>query len=100
MEWTSTKKVLRLLSLHYGYVLHNQIENSVPYQQIYIDKSQNKIDDSISDERTAEIEAKARILINIALSMGGNDRKKVIENMFCSEPFSKYPALKEKLQEE
>lgn len=76
-----------------------EIENSVPYQQIYIDKSQNKIDDTISDERTAEIEAKARILINLALSMGGNDRKQIIENLFCSEPFSKYPELKEKLQE-
>lgn len=76
-----------------------EIENSVPYQQIYIDKSQNKIDDVISDERTAEIEAKARILINMALNMGANSRTQIIENMFCSEPFSKYPTLKTKLQE-
>lgn len=77
-----------------------EIENSVPYQQIYIDKSQNKIDDSISEERTAEIEAKARMLISMALNMGRNDKKQIIENMFVSEPFSKYPKLRDKLLED
>ena len=77
-----------------------EIENAVPYQQIYIDKSQNKIDDTISDERTAEIESKARMLISMAVSMGNPDKKSIIENMFTSEPFNKYPGLKEKLLEE
>ena len=77
-----------------------EIENSVPYQQIYIDKSQNKIDDTISDERIAEIESKARILITMAESMGGGAHAEIIEKMFLSEPFNKYPSLKEKLLEE
>ncbi len=77
-----------------------EIENSVPYQQIYIDKSQNKIDDTISDERIAEIESKARILITMAESMGGGTRAEIIDKMFLSEPFNKYPSLKQKLQEE
>ena len=77
-----------------------EIENAVPYQQIYIDKSQNKIDDTISDERTAEIESKARMLISMAVSMGNPDKKSIIENMFKSEPFNKYPGLKEILLEE
>lgn len=83
----------------WGYVemVLEEIENSVPYQQIYIDKSQNKIDDSISDERMAELEAKANVYISLAQSMGATDKKQIIEAMFISEPFSKYPALKEKL---
>ena len=71
-----------------------EIEDSVPYQQIYIDKSQNRIDDYIDDERVADIEAKARVLIKMALDMGGNSREQVIENLFQAEPFNKYPLLK------
>ncbi len=77
-----------------------EIENSLPYQQIYIDKSQNKIDDEISPERLAEIEAKAQMLIAITLSMENESRKQVVERLFCSEPFSKYPQLKQTLMEE
>ncbi len=77
-----------------------EIENTLPYQQIYIDKSQNKIDDTIDEERIAEIEAKARMLVNMALSMGGNSKSVVINNLFNSEPFNNYPLLKDKLMEE
>ena len=76
-----------------------EIENAVPYQQIYIDKSQSRIDDYIDDERIVEIEAKARILIKMAMDMGNNSREQVIENLFRSEPFNKYLSLKEKLLE-
>lgn len=77
-----------------------EIENSLPYQQIYIDKSQNKIDDTIDEERIAEIEAKARMLVNMALGMGGNSKSAIISNMFKSEPFNNYPQLKDTLMEE
>ena len=76
-----------------------EIENSVPYQQIYIDKSQNRIDDGADEERSAEIEAKARILIKLAIGMGGCNRTQIVENLFRSEPFNQYPSLKEKLLE-
>ena len=76
-----------------------EIENSLPYQQIYIDKSQNRIDDTISDERIADIESKARILIALAESMGGSSREEIVTKMFLSEPFNKYPGLKDKLLE-
>ena len=77
-----------------------EIENSLPYQQIYIDKSQNKIDDKVDDERKAEIEAKARMLIRMALDIGSESKSAVINNLFNSEPFNNYPALKIKLLEE
>ena len=77
-----------------------EIENSLPYQQIYIDKSQNKIDDTVDDERIAEIEAKARMLIAMAMAMGDNSKDTIIDNLFKSEPFNNYPQLKEKLMED
>lgn len=77
-----------------------EIENSLPYQQIYIDKSQNKIDDKVDEERKAEIEAKARMLMSLAIDMGNGDKLSVIENLFNSEPFNNYPELKTKLLEE
>lgn len=77
-----------------------EIEKSLPYQQIYIDKSQNKIDDIVDDERVAEIEEKARILISMALDMSDNSKETIIDNIFKSEPFNNYLQLKEKLMEE
>lgn len=77
-----------------------EIESNLPYQQIYIDKSQNKIDDMIDEERIAEIEAKARILIEMALGMGNNSRENIVDALFVSEPFNNFPQLKEKLLEE
>ncbi len=76
-----------------------EIENSVPYQQIYIDKSQNQVADAVEDERAADVEAKARMLINIAKSLGSNDADGIIEELFKSEPFINYPALKLILKE-
>ena len=76
-----------------------EIEDSVPYQQIYIDKSQNRIDDYIDDERIAEIEAKAKILIKLAMEMGDGDRAQIVDSIFQSEPFNKYLSLREKLLE-
>ena len=77
-----------------------EVENAVPYQQIYIDKSQNKIDDTVDENRLAEIESMARVLINMSLDMGTLDRNTIINNLFLSEPFNKVPDLKEKLLEE
>ncbi len=75
----------------------DEIENSVPYQQIYIDKSQNKVFDDIDEERIADIESKARILIKIAGNMGNQSDRDTVEKLFSSEPFVKYPQLKSKL---
>ncbi len=74
-----------------------EVENAIPYQQIYIDKSQNKVVDDIDTERSADIEAKGHILISLALSIGNNTKNEIIDELFLSEPFSKYPELKEKM---
>lgn len=76
-----------------------EIEQNVPFQQIYVDKSQNAINEESADrdERLAEIEEKAEMLIKQALSLGTNDRATVITLLFTSEPFCQYPELKNKL---
>ena len=86
----------------WGYIkmVLEEIENAVPYQQIYIDKSQNRVDEEFDDERKAEIADKARILIKITQNATGEDRDKIIDRIMLSEPFSKYPELKQILSEE
>ena len=77
-----------------------EIENSVPYQQIYIDKSQNKVSEDIDDERKAEIADKARMLILLAEKTGNNSRSEIVNRLMLAEPFNKYPELKQILMEE
>lgn len=74
-----------------------EIENSVPYQRIYIDISQNRINETLDLNRMSEIEEKARLLISLAESMGDRNRMMIIEELFKSEPFSRCPELKDKL---
>jgi hypothetical protein len=77
-----------------------EIENSIPYHQIYIDMSKNQIFDEIEDERIKNIENKARILIDLSKKMGNKSIIDVIDVLFNSEPFCKFPNMKIKLLEE
>jgi hypothetical protein len=74
----------------------DEIEESMPYQQIYLDMSDHIIEDSVSDERKAEIENKARSIFEIYKRFG-KDGTQIIEDIFQSEPFNKYLELKAKL---
>lgn len=78
----------------------DEIENAVPYQQIYIDKSQNKVNEEIDEERKAEIADKARVLIRSAHKRGNADKVAIIDKLMQSEPFNKFPELKQMLMEE
>lgn len=78
----------------------DEIQNNVPYQQIYIDKSQNKVEEEFSDEQKADIEDKARILISMAKDMSDDSFENIINRLWQSEPFNKVPDLKAKLMEE
>lgn len=75
----------------------DEIEQAVPYQQIYVDKSQNKIEAEQDDERISDIESKAQILVNMAMSLGNSNREVVIDKIFAAEPFVQYPKLKDKM---
>ena len=86
----------------WGYVdmVLDEIEANIPYQQIYIDKSQNKVDEQISEEQKAEIADKARILIAMAKDMGGDSFVNIIDRLWNSEPFNKVPELKKMMMGE
>lgn len=79
-----------------------EIEKNIPYQQIYIDKTQNKIDETVDEkERLAEIETKAKMLINIAKQINPDKTKSdIINGVFSSEPFNKFMDIKGKLLKE
>lgn len=75
----------------------DEIENAVPYQQIYIDKSQNSLDDTVDSTRTDDVAAEAEMLLPTVMSLCGADRATAIEMLFSSEPYCNYPAIKQKL---
>ena len=80
-------------------MLIEEIENNVPFQQIYIDKSQNVIDEEVTDERKADVECKAEVMIKFAVSAGATDIIGLIDRLFMSEPFSNFLELREVLRE-
>ena len=51
------------------------------------------------DRYIADIEAKAEMMIQLAMSAGAADRSSVIDRLFCSEPFCNFTQLKDKLKE-
>ncbi len=77
-----------------------EIENNLPYQQIYIDKSQNNILEDVDEERLKDVESKARILIKMALKIGNRSKYEIIDQLFQSEPFNHYQMIASKLKEE
>jgi len=78
----------------------DEIENSVPYQQIYIDKSQNSLDDTVDASREDDVAAEAALLLPTVMSFSGTDRITAIELLFASEPYCNYPSIKQKMIEE
>lgn len=76
-----------------------EIENNIPFQQIYIDKSMSVIDEEVTDERKADVELKAEVMIRFAVSAGATDIPCMIDRLFLSEPFCNFPDLKEVIKE-
>lgn len=77
-----------------------EIEKNVPFHQIYIDKSQNVINEIDDDERIAEIFNNAKMLLQQILSINPSiSKNKAVENIFKSEPFCKHVDLMQKVME-
>ncbi len=77
-----------------------QIEDSIPYQQIYIDMSSNNIAQEDEKERSKEILADARYLVSLQKSIAPNNVKAFIQLLFQKEPYCKYIELKEIVENE
>jgi len=73
-----------------------EIERSVPYQQIYIDTSKNVLEEEDNEERLKDIENKAVLLLrNMLLLSPEEDVHAVVDKLFNAEPFCKHLELKE-----
>lgn len=72
----------------------DEIERAVPYQQIYIDKTQNRVDEDTISKDTEEVDNKAKLLIKMVMSLDGCTYAEAKDRVFSSEPFSNYLDLK------
>ena len=70
-----------------------EIERSIPYQQIYIDISQNHVDEEDNEERLKDIENKGILWVKHVLELGHLSPRETIEQLFKSEPFCKHPEM-------
>lgn len=77
----------------------DEIERCIPFQQIYVDRSQNCVLDAVDEDRLQEIEARAFMLARRAVRKDGVSFEEALEDVFRSEPFFEYPDMKTKLLE-
>lgn len=78
----------------------DEINQNIPYQQIYLDMCDHIIDDTVDDERKLEIESKARILLDCSLKFSNKSKIDILEEIFKTEPFCNFEDIKIKLLEE
>lgn len=70
-----------------------EIERSIPYQQIYIDISQDIVDEEDNEERLKDIENKGLMWVKRVMELGHLTPKQIIDQLFKSEPFCKHPGM-------
>ena len=87
----------------YGYLemLLTEIENNLPVQQLYIDKSNEVIAFPEEDnERLDDVYQKAVTIASNLMSIRHDGWEAIIEDLMKSEPFCNYPQIKNKLLNE
>ena len=87
----------------YGYLemLLTEIENNLPVQQLYIDKSNEAIAfPEETDERLDDVYQKAITIASTLMSIRSDGWEAIINDLMKSEPFCNYPQIKEKLLKE
>ncbi len=77
-----------------------QIEDTIPYQQIYIDMSANNVAQEDEKARSKEILADARYLVSLQKNIAPESVKEFIQLLFQKEPYCKYIDLKEIIENE
>lgn len=79
-------------------IVLEEIENNIPYQQIYIDISKETIGSTEDMERLKDIENKGILCVNNILQLNESlSVNKVIDDLFYSEPFCNHEYIKHKL---
>lgn len=75
-----------------------EIENNLPIQQLYIDKSNESITvPEETDERLDDVYQMAVTLATTLMSIRTDGWGAIVDDLMNSEPWCKYPAIKEKL---
>ncbi|MCI7034114.1 MAG: ATP-binding protein [Bacteroidales bacterium] len=87
----------------YGYLemLLTEIENNLPIQQLYIDKSNESI--SAPEETNGRLDDVYQMAVTLATTMmtiRSDGWEAIINDLMNSEPWCKYPAIKEQLLKE
>lgn len=84
---------------NYLEMLITEIERNIPTQQMYIDKSNEAICIEETDSRFDDVYQIAITMITALKGAGVQSYDEIIEGLMKSEPFCKYPKLKNKLIE-
>ena len=90
----------RMSDEDYGYLemLLTEIENNLPIQQLYIDKSNESIAvPEETDERLDDVYQMAVTLATTIMSIRTDGWEAIVDDLMNSEPWCKYPSIKEKL---
>lgn len=82
---------------NYLEMLVTEIENNIPTQQMYIDKSNEAITVEETDSRFDDVFQIAVTMVCTLKSATNGSTDNIINDLMKSEPFCKYPRLKEKL---
>lgn len=76
----------------------DEIEQNIPLQQIYIDKSSNTAITKEDENRDIDVKQKAIMMIDFTLKVSGMKADTAIDNIIKSEPFCNYPKLELELK--
>lgn len=85
---------------NYLEILLTEIEKNLPIQQLYIDKSNESIaTPEETDERLDDLYQMAITLASTMMNIRSDGWKAIINDLMNSEPWCKYPSIKDKLLE-
>ena len=89
----------RMSEEDYNYLemLVTEIENNIPIQQMYIDKSNEVIIEEETDSRFDDVFQNAVTIVSTLKSVMNSPTESIINDLMKSEPFCKYQKLKDKL---
>ncbi len=77
----------------------DEIEGSLPCQQIYLDKASNCLDETVDDSRRNDVLSSAQMILPMIMDNNGGDRAKAVSTLFSAEPWCNFTDMKDQLME-
>ncbi|MEG0494462.1 MAG: ATP-binding protein [Clostridia bacterium] len=78
----------------------DEIDCSLPCQQIYLDKASNCLSDKVNESRREDVLTSAQLILPMMIANNGGDKSAAIDTLFASEPWCYFPNLRAQLIEE